>query len=738
MPTPKKSSSRSRTTKSATSSASVAPATDGARSPNRDEATSASDRPHPASKPRGARPAAKVATAEQERVAGLLQPLPEDTPAGAATAPRWAQAGDRLTTAQGVRVDDADNSLTAGERGPTLMDDFHLREKIMHFDHERIPERAVHARGAGAHGTFVATEGLDDLCAAAFLRQGTSTPVFVRFSTVAGSRGSMDTARDVRGFATKFYTEEGNFDLVGNNIPVFFIQDGLKFPDLVHAVKPEPDREIPQAQSAHDTFWDFVSLQPESTHMLMWTMSDRAIPRSYATMEGFGVHTFRLVAPDGSTSLVKWHWKPVAGTHGLVWEESQKLGGIDPDYHRRDLYERIASGNLPQWQLGVQVMPDSEDETFEGIDLLDSTKIVPEELCPVRIVGTLTLERNPANFFAETEQIAFHPGHLVPGIDIVDDPLLHARLFSYLDTQLTRLGGPNFSQIPINRPVAPVNDNNRDGFMQQAVHEGIAPYTPNSLGGGCPFARIGEGAYTHVPRQVDGPKLKLRPASFDDHFSQATLFYRSLTPVEQDHVVSAFSFELAKCTAPTIHERMLANLAQVDADLATRVAAHLGLDAPEGTPIEPEGTSPALSMITGPGPIDGRKVAVLASDDTPKRTVDAWRKAADPFGVEVVVVGPHLGKLAKGVPVDRSVHITDPVEYDGVVLATDPDEAGALFVQEAYRHHKTVALLDESQQAATGIGLDADGVVSTPEEFFEAMALHRHWDRKPVGAPADA
>ncbi len=737
MPTPKKPSARSRRTTQAPAAA-FTPSVDGARSPNRDEATSATDRLRPATKPRSTPPAAKVAAAERARVAGLLPPPPEGTPAADALTPSWAQEGDRLTTAQGVRVDDADNSLTAGERGPTLMDDFHLRERIMHFDHERNPERVVHARGAGAHGTFVATEGLDDLCAAAFLRKGTSTPVFVRFSTVAGSRGSMDTARDVRGFATKFYTEEGNFDLVGNNIPVFFIQDGLKFPDLVHAVKPEPDREIPQAQSAHDTFWDFVSLQPESTHMLMWIMSDRAIPRSYVTMEGFGVHTFRLVAPDGSTSLVKWHWKPVAGVHGLVWEESQKLGGIDPDYHRRDLYERIASGNLPQWELGVQVMPDSEDETFEGIDLLDPTKIVPEELCPVRVVGTLTLERSPSNFFAETEQIAFHPGHLVPGIDIVDDPLLHARLFSYLDTQLTRLGGPNFSQIPINRPLAPVNDNHRDGFMQQAVHEGVAPYTPNSLGGGCPFARIGDGTYTHVPRQVDGPKLKLRPASFDDHFSQATLFYRSLTPVEQDHVVSAFSFELAKCTAPGIHERMVANLAQVDGELATRVAAHLGIEAPDGTPIEPEGSSPALSMVTGPGPVEGRKVAVLASDDTPKRVVDAWRRAADPLGVEVVVVGPHLGKLDKGVPVDRSVHITDPVEYDGVVLATDPDEAGALFVQEAYRHHKTIALVDEAQQDATGIGLEADGVTRTPEDFFEALALHRHWDRRPLGAPADA
>ena len=702
--------------------------TDGARSPNRDVATSAGPQDNPA-KPGRASRAAAVAAAEVQRAAGKAPEPPTGTGVDDARSPAWAQEGDRLTTATGLRVDDADSSLTAGERGPTLLEDFHLREKITHFDHERIPERVVHARGAGAHGTFQAVDGLEDLCAARFLRPGATSPVFVRFSTVAGSRGSADTARDVRGFATRFYTDEGNFDLVGNNIPVFFIQDGLKFPDLIHAVKPEPDREIPQAQSAHDTFWDFVSLQPESTHTLMWAMSDRAIPRSYATMEGFGVHTFRVVAEDGSTSLVKWHWKPVAGVHGLVWEESQKLGGIDPDYHRRDLHERISAGNPPQWQLGVQVMPDTDDETFEGIDLLDPTKIVPEELCPVRIVGTMTLDRNPTNFFAETEQIAFHPGHLVPGIDIVDDPLLHARLFSYLDTQLTRLGGPNFAQIPVNRPLAPVNDNNRDGFMQQAVHEGIAPYAPNSLGGGCPFAAVGAGTYTHVPRQVDGPKLKLRPASFDDHFSQATLFYRSMTPVEQDHIVGAFSFELAKCTASGIHERMVGNLAEVDADLAERVAAHLGIDVPEGRPVEPEGTSPALSMETGPGPVAGRKVAVLVGDDTTTRTINLWRKAADPLGVEVVAVGPRLGKLERNVPVDRSIHITDPVEYDGVVLAAVPDEAMGVFVQEAYRHHKTVAMTTPDFGAGLGIDVDEAGVSTSPEDFFDALTLHRHWNR---------
>ena len=405
--------------------------------------------------------------------------------------PRWrSQTGQRLTTAGGVPLPDTDHSLKAGERGPTLLEDFHLREKITHFDHERIPERVVHARGAAAHGVFTSYGTAASLTRAAFLQEGVETPVFTRFSTVAGSRGSADTARDVRGFATKFYTSEGNFDLVGNNIPVFFIQDGIKFPDLIHAAKPHPDREIPQAQTAHDTFWDFVSLHTEATHMLMWIMSDRAIPRSYRTMEGFGVHTFRLVDAEGGTTLVKFHWKPAAGVHSLVWEEAQIAAGADPDFHRRDLADNIEAGNFPEWELGVQAFPDTEDQTFEGIDLLDPTKIVPEELAPVQVVGRLVLDRNPTNYFAETEQVAFHTAHLVPGIEGSDDPLLQARHFSYLDTQLSRLGGPNFTQLPINRPHAPVNDMLRDGMHQTAVHEGLAPYQPNSVDAGCPSCRV--------------------------------------------------------------------------------------------------------------------------------------------------------------------------------------------------------------------------------------------------------
>ncbi len=478
-----------------------------------------------------------------------------------------------LTTAQGVRLPDTDHSLKAGRRGPSLMEDFHLREKITHFDHERIPERVVHARGAAAHGVFQSYGTAAKATRAGFLAEGVQTPVFARFSTVAGSRGSADTVRDVRGFAVKFYTDEGNFDLVGNNMPVFFIQDGIKFPDVIHAVKPRPDVEIPQAQSAHDSFWDFVSLHPEATHHLLWLMSDRAIPRSYRTMEGFGVHTFRLVNARGRTTLVKFHWKPRAGVHSLVWEEAQLAAGMDPDFHRRDLADGIDSGAFLEWELGLQLMPDTDEETFEGIDLLDPTKLVPEELAPVTPVGLLTLNRNPTNYFAETEQVAFHTGNLVPGIEVTNDPLMQARLFSYLDTQLTRLGGPNFTQLPINCPHIPTNDLQRDGMHQSLIHDGIAPYLPNSLDGGRPaVASAAEGGYVNVPRAVAGDKVRASPASFDDHFSQATLFYRSLSEVEQEHVIEAFTFELRKCYEQPIRERVLKNLANVDSGLCGRVA----------------------------------------------------------------------------------------------------------------------------------------------------------------------
>ncbi len=674
-----------------------------------------------------------------------------------AIAPSWLQEGDVLTTSTGTPVDNTNNSLRVGPRGPGLLQDHHLREKIMHFDHERIPERVVHARGAGAHGNFRLTVSLADVtCARVLTDTKVETPVFVRFSTVAGSRGSADTARDVRGFAVKMYTDEGIWDLVGNNIPVFFIQDGIKFPDIIHAVKPEPDREIPQAASAHDTFWDFVSLTPESAHMLMWVMSDRAIPRSYATMEGFGVHTFRLYDEAGATTLVKFHWKPVAGVHSLVWEESQKLGGIDPDFHRRDLWDAIESGAGPAWDLGVQLLPDTDDQTFEGIDLLDPTKIVPEELAPVQIIGRLTLDRNPTNFFAETEQVAFCTSHVPRGIDFTDDPLLQARNFSYLDTQLTRLGGPNFNQLPINRARSAVNSNLRDGFGQQAIPEGNTPYFPNSLGGGCPF-HAGEAGFQHVPRAVDGNIVRQRPLSFDDHYSQATMFWNSMTAPERDHIVSAFSFELGKCVHPEVRERTLANLANVDAELCGRVAANLGMVAPTGTPATDAGSSAALTqVVAGPGPIVGRVVGVLAGPGVDGAGIAALRKALDSAGATLYVIaatgGTVKGANGKPVPVDRTVLTTQSVEYDALVVAGGSsaveiadDAYAAVNLGEAFRHHKVLAAWGEGQAVldVCRAGADQAGVVvgdAVDRDFtsrlIEAMGWHRHWDRAPVTVSA--
>src|SRR5690349_3084248 len=543
-----------------------------------------------------------------------------------------AQAGDVLTTPNGVRIPDSDHSLKAGPRGPVLLEDFHLREKIMHFDHERIPERVVHARGAGAHGVFTANGAAAKVTRAAVLAEkGTETDVFVRFSTVLGSRGSADTVRDTRGFATKFYTQEGTWDLVGNNIPVFFIQDAIKFPDIVHAAKPHPDVEIPQAQSAHDTFWDFVTLHTEATHHTLWNMSDRGIPRSFRTMEGFGVHTFRLVNAAGETTLVKFHWKPKLGVHSLVWEEAQIINGVDPDFHRRDLYDAIESGAYPQWELGIQTFPDNPEQTFEGIDLLDPTNFVPEELAPVQPVGLLTLNRNPSNFFAETEQVAFHVGHLVPGIDVTDDPLLAGRLFSYLDTQITRLGGPNFPQLPINRPQAPVNDMLRDGMHQSAVHGGVAPYRPNSLDGGCPFtADAASGGYVEVAQPLPASqKVRAAPASFADHFSQPRIFYRSLTAVEQQHLIEAYTFELSKCYEEAIRLRQLQALAEIDSELCAAVAAGLGLEPPSASEqpgdVEP---SPALSQVGGEWPVAGRQLGILAGPDSDPAEVAAAVVAA--------------------------------------------------------------------------------------------------------------
>jgi catalase len=640
-----------------------------------------------------------------------------------------------LTTSQGVRVPDTDHSLTAGRRGPTVMEDFHLREKITHFDHERIPERVVHARGAAAHGTFVAYGNVPE-CRAAFLLAGAETEVFTRFSTVVGSRGSADTVRDVRGFATKFYTAEGNFDLVGNNMPVFFIQDGIKFPDLIHAAKPHPDREIPQAQTAHDTFWDFVSLHTEATHHVMWVMSDRAIPRSYRTMEGFGVHTFRLVDRAGETVLAKFHWKPVAGVHSLVWEEAQLAAGVDPDFHRRDMAEAIAAGLPLEYELGVQVMPDSAEQAYQGIDLLDPTKLVPEELCPVRPVGRLRLDRNPTNYFAETEQVAFHTGNLVPGIEVTDDPLMQARLFSYLDTQLSRLGGPNFHQLPVNCPHVPVHDNLRDGMHQTSVPPGQAPYLPNSVDGGDPQPDRDEG-YEPVPRVVDGVIGRGSPASFGDHFSQASMFWASMSEVERAHIVEAFTFELGRCYEQPIRERMLGVLARVDAELCAAVAAGLGLPVPDGKPAGTLLTSPALSqLVREPGPVTGRVIGVVVDRDA--GGLAALRAALSERGAVLRVVAPVAGTVGDQV-VERTLLTTRSVEYDAVVVAAPlADPRLAVLLREAYRHCKVLGAWGEGVRALTDAGIDpgapgvlvADGPQGYAGPLLAAVGMHRVWERQ--------
>ena len=603
---------------------------------------------------------------------------------------RVDSSGRALTTNQGVQVADNQNSLKAGLRGPSLLEDFILREKITHFDHERIPERVVHARGSGAHGYFECYESLADLTTASiFAEAGKRTPTFVRFSTVAGERGSTDTARDVRGFAVKFYTDQGNWDLVGNNIPVFFIQDAMKFPDVIHAVKPEPHHAMPQAASAHDTFWDFVSLMPESTHMLMWVMSDRAIPRSYRMMQGFGVHSFRFVNAAGESRFVKFHWNPLAGTHSLAWDEAVKISGADPDFHRRDLWEAIEAGAYPEYELGIQVFTEREAERF-SFDILDSTKLIPEELIPVRPVGRMVLNRNPDNFFAETEQVAFCTAHIVPGIDFSNDPLLAGRIHSYVDTQITRLGGPNFHEIPINAPVAQVHNNQRDGMHRQAIARGRVAYEPNSLAGGCPF-QAGRTGFMSFPQAVQDDKVRGKPEKFAEHYAQATLFYNSQSPVEQQHIIRAYRFELTKVQTAGVRRRVVAQLRNVDEGLARAVAEGLGMDElPEPLPLlvkppaKPEvAVSEALSLMSRPGKVGiaTRRIALMVADGVngaevsrgPAGTDGARRRAAGDR--RQAGRGRHDGRRR---PRDRSVHgdrtvgpvgCTDRVRHDGQVAS---------------------------------------------------------------------
>ncbi len=690
-----------------------------------------------------------------------------------------------MTTDQGLRISHTDDSLKAGSRGPTIMEDFHFREKMTHLDHESIPERVVHARGSGAHGYFQPYESMAELTKAKFLSDpNTKTPVFVRFSTVVGSRGSADTVRDVRGFATKFYTEEGNYDLVGNNIPVFFIQDSIKFPDLVHAIKPEPNNEMPQASAAHDTFWDFISLMPESMHMIMWVLSDRAIPRSFRMMDGFGVHTFRLINEAGKGRFVKFHWRPKLGAHSLVWDEAQKLAGKDADWLRRDLWEAIDMGNYPEFELCVQVV-EEEDEFKFDFDLLDATKIIPEELVPLRPVGLMTLNRNPDNFFAETEQVAFHPGNLVPGIDVTNDPLLQGRLFSYVDTQINRFSSSNFTEVPINRPISPVHNHNGAGFMRQTISKGRVNYWPNSLAEGSPkMAPESEGGYVHYQEKIEGHKIRARSKSFNNHYSQATLFWNSMTEPEKKHIVEAAHFELGKVETKAIRERMLGHFNKVSPEFAKRVAEGIGVNIPndfesvstgnyedndasdkikKGKSID-DAASASMERTNKVETAKTRKVAILLEDGFNYEEVMSVKQALKSEGASAKIVSKFHGmrKASNGeeIETDKSHITTGSIMFDAIYVPGGKESVAALmkegdalhFLNEAYKHCKAIGASREGVELLNHAKLvgaayadeSSDGVVSDKgvvtaraaasieafsQAFVQAIKKHRHWDR---------
>lgn len=694
-----------------------------------------------------------------------------------------------LTTNHGVAVNHTDDSLKAGMRGPTLMEDFHFREKLMHFDHERIPERIVHARGSAAHGYFQSYGPIPELTKAKIFNSDKPTPVFVRFSTVVGFRGSADTVRDVRGFAVKFYTEEGNWDLVGNNMPVFFIQDAIKFPDLVHAIKPEPHNEMPQASAAHDNFWDFISLMPESTHMIMWVLSDRALPRSYSMMEGFGVHTFRFINDAGKSRFVKFHWKPLSGVSSLVWDETTKIAGQDPDFNRRDLWDSIEAGNYPEFELGVQLV-EEEDEFAFGFDLLDPTKLIPEELVPVQKIGKMVLNRNPDNFFAETEQSAFHPGHIIPGIDFTNDPLLQGRLFSYLDTQLIRLGGPNFEEIPINRPLAEVHNNQRDGYMRQTINKGRTNYSPNSLRDGDPHTLPAEsGGFAHYAEKVEGTKVRQRSDSFKDYFSQAKLFYNSMSEIEKKHILEAFHFELGKVEIKEIRQRMVYMIANVDRELATNIAKGIGVEPPDDEARIKEVAkdalppvkgaryadfSPALSMENLKGDsIKGRKVAIMVDHGFDYKAFSKVKDMLMENGAKAHVISKFHGSVksssGESVETDRSHITTASVLYDAIFIPGGKDVSALKtqgdvihFLNEAYKHCKPIGVTGEAVElftftnlvtgvhVATGDAAEAheeNGIVTARSEsqladfvqkFKKAIQQHRHWEREKTSSAVPA
>ncbi len=655
-----------------------------------------------------------------------------------------------MTTQQGVVISDNQNSLRANTRGPTLLEDFVLREKITHFDHERIPERVVHARGSAAHGYFELTESLEEYTTAKILTEtGKQTPLFTRFSTVAGNKGSKDTPRDVRGFAVKMYTEEGNWDLVSNNMPIFFIQDAMKFPDLVHAVKPEPDRGFPQAASAHDTFWDFVSLSPETMHNVIWLMSDRALPRSFSMMEGFGIHSYRFINKDGKSTFVRFHWKPVNGVQSLIWDEAVKISGADPDYNRRDLFESIEQGYFPEWHLGVQLFTEEEANEFP-FDHLDATKLIPEELVPVKIVGKMVLNRYPDNFFAETEQVAFCPSHVPPGIDFSNDPLLQGRLFSYLDTQLFRLGSPNFAQIPINAPKCPFANNQQDGYMQMHVPKTRTLYDPQSLDPDRPRENPKKGFESFHEQLDDGVKGRVRAESFADHYSQPRMFYRSQTPAEQAHIASAYAFELGKVDTPHVRTRMLGHLVNIDEDLANRVATALGMKLPEAiepaAPVQDLPTSEPLQTIgRTPKSLKARMIGILVAEGSKHSEIQKFEEAAMAEGARVKIVAPNKEvTLDDGtiIQADERVSGGPSVMFDAVVSIIMPDQAKKLakdsatldWFNDAYVHCKAIAYCGATDEfILSKLPVEKDAFVTPLAEIdsFIENAKSRLWEREP-------
>lgn len=679
-----------------------------------------------------------------------------------------SEQNELLTTNQGLKINDDNNTLSAGDRGPSLLEDFIMREKITHFDHERIPERVVHARGSGAHGYFQVYKSMAKYTKADFLQNPEKkTPVFVRFSTVAGSRGSTDLARDIRGFSVKFYTDEGIYDLVGNNSAPFFIQDAIKFPDFIHAVKPEPRDEMPQAASAHDTFWDFVSLSPETMHAVIWAMSDRGIPRSLRMMEGFGVHTFRFINEKEESFFVKFHWKPKLGVHSVLWDEAQKISGMDSDFHRRDLWEAIDNGSFPEYELGVQIVNEEDEHEFD-FDLLDPTKLIPEELVPVEIIGKMTLNKNPDNFFAETEQVAFHPGHVVPGIDFTNDPLLQGRLFSYTDTQLIRLGGPNFHEIPINRPINSVRNNQRDGYMRQMINKDETSYIPNSINDNHPHqAKISEGGFSSYRERISGDKIRKRSPSFLDHYSQPRLFFMSQSEPEKQHIIDAYTFELGKVKRVEIRERTLGLLNQIDENLAKKVADGLGLEVPTGIPENHQHSpdeksenyksiikqseverSEALSMAhTRKETVETRRIAIFAVEGVDINQVQSIKKALVNQKAMVKIISSNFGELKSdngNLLIDESILVSASVLFDALVLPDGTEEMNKLlqndkrfgeFLQNTYNHCKPIAAngtgLTYMKESLADLYKSDKGVVinKSIDEFIDAVKQHRFWDR---------